>query len=166
MAKAHVLARVARDLAAGQTHVATQRLRSLVAAFPGDVEIHRHLADVYRRSGNLVEAGRWGFVTAEVTAEELAAFERAHPSPWVRLRLICWGEELSAPPHAAAAERLIALRAQAAQAGPPEHYVGPIGDTKQPSTDRFPCLFIAIVLFVLGLVAAIAAYQLAHFILY
>jgi hypothetical protein len=83
--KRDVLARVDRDLALGHVHPAMQRLASLVAAHPDDLELRARRAALNRQIGNLVEAGRWGFLTEEVTDAELRAFERAWPSTRTRL---------------------------------------------------------------------------------
>jgi hypothetical protein len=83
--KRDVLARVDRDLALGHVHPAMQRLASLVAAHPDDLELRARRAALNRQIGNLVEAGRWGFLTEEVTEAELRAFERAWPSTRTRL---------------------------------------------------------------------------------
>ena len=80
-----VIARVERDLARGHTYPALQRLASLTAAHPDNLDLRARRAAVNRRIGNLVEAGRWGFLTEEVTEAELAAFERALPKAWARL---------------------------------------------------------------------------------
>ncbi|GAA4699022.1 DUF6584 family protein [Phytohabitans rumicis] len=85
MALRDVLARVDRDLELGHVHPAMQRLASLVAAYPNDLELRARRAALNRRIGNPVEAGRWGFLTEEVTAAEVTAFERALPRAWTRL---------------------------------------------------------------------------------
>ena len=54
MAKADVLARVRADLAAGHTHMAIQRLRTLLATLSDDVEVRSLLAAVYRRHDEYV----------------------------------------------------------------------------------------------------------------
>jgi hypothetical protein len=161
VAKADVLARVKQDLALGHTYTATQRLRTLVAIEPDDLELRRMLAVVYRQTGNLVEAGRWAFLTDELTRVELAAFERANPDPWLRLRMLRWDGDGSELPERARA-RLRELTAAAAQAGPPSGYGGPLTSTR-PATGRrrfadssaIPCLFVLLVLGVLGSLATI-----------
>jgi uncharacterized protein DUF6584 len=146
-------------------YLATQRLRTLVAACPNDVEIHRRLADVYRRAGNAVEAGRWGFVTAEVSAAELAAFERAHPSAWLRLRLLGWTAGPDGIPDPAAGQRLRDLLDRAVREGPPARYGGPLYQGHAPS-ERFPCLFIAGVVLVVAVLAAVGFYRIVRFVLF
>lgn len=86
MAKIDILAKVDADLARGHTHPATQRLASLLADEPGDPALRARLAAVHRRTGNLAEAGRWGFLTEDVTEPELAAFTRTFRTARTRLR--------------------------------------------------------------------------------
>jgi hypothetical protein len=155
---AEVLARVDADLRAGHADAAARRLRALLAATPHNVDVYRRLAAVYRQAGNLAEAGRWGFVTAEVTPEELAAFERAHPSPWLRLRLLNWTVRPRRVPDRAARKRLRALRASARRAGPPESYGGPWHTG--PRYARFTCGFVAVVLLVFTVLATVGLARL------
>jgi len=117
VAKKDVLTRVREDLESGHTYLATQRLRTLVSIDPEDFEIFRMLADVYRRTGNAVEAGRWGFLLDDATDEEIEAFERAHPWPWVRLRLIRWMGDPEKVPSESGRERLQALIEQVRESG-------------------------------------------------
>lgn len=57
-----------------------QRLASLTAAYPDDLDLRAERAALYRQVGNLVEAGRWGFLTEDATTEtEIAAFEKPNP---------------------------------------------------------------------------------------
>lgn len=90
MGKVDVLDRVAADLARGHTTSAIQRLSSLVAAHPTDLDLRRRLADAWRMVGNLIEAGRWRYLHADADPVETAAFERAYPSPARRLRKLRW----------------------------------------------------------------------------
>ena len=90
MGKADVLDRVAADLAAGRTTPAIQRLSSLVAAHPTDLDLRRRLAAAYRLVGNPVQAGRWGYLNADADPAETGAFERAYPSILRRLRELRW----------------------------------------------------------------------------
>jgi hypothetical protein len=109
MAKADVLDRVAADLSRGYTQPALQRLGSLVAAHPTDLDLRRRLAAVHRLVGNQVEAGRWSYLNADANPTEILAFERAYPSPTARLRELCWPAQEG---HAAtdfARDRLAAL---------------------------------------------------------
>lgn len=154
MGKSDVLVRVKNDLALGHTHTAIQRLRTLIAVDPDDLELHRLLAEVYRQTGNLVEAGRWAFLTDTARPEELAAFERANPDPWLRLRLIRWSGDPATLPNAAAWSRLWALRQAAERSGPPERWRH--DDRAAESRDaKFPCLFVAVAMTVFGTLAVI-----------
>jgi hypothetical protein len=90
--KADVLDRVAADLALGHTQPAIQRLSSLVDAHSTDLDLRQRLAAAHRQVGNPVEAGRWGYLSAETEPAEISAFERAYPSPAARLRRLNWPE--------------------------------------------------------------------------
>jgi hypothetical protein len=113
MAKTYVLDRVAADLARGHTHPAIQRLSSLVAADPSDLDLRRRLAAVYRLVGNRVQAGRWDYLTIGSNADDTRAFERAFPSAMARLRQIRWPQRAGEAATAYARERLAALMAAA-----------------------------------------------------
>ncbi|MET7427140.1 DUF6584 family protein [Dactylosporangium sp. NPDC005555] len=67
------------DLRRGHYHPAMQRLESLTAAYPDDLDLRAERAALYRQVGNLVEAGRWGFLTEDATETEIAAFEKPNP---------------------------------------------------------------------------------------
>ncbi len=125
MAKADVLDRVAADLARGYTAPAIQRLSSLVAAHPTDLDLRRQLAAVHRMVGNFIEAGRWGYLHLDTAEAETAAFERAYPQPAVRLRKLHW----PAAGHAATEFARSRLAALADAAGPP---TGPRPATGRP----------------------------------
>src|SRR5256885_14180505 len=79
MPKADVLDRVDADLARGHPAPAIQRLSSLVAAHPTDLDLRRRLAAVHRTVGNRVEAGRWEYPHADAHAPATPALERADP---------------------------------------------------------------------------------------
>jgi hypothetical protein len=158
VAKADVLARVKQDLALGHTYMATQRLRTLIAIDPGNLELREMLAEVYRQTGNLAEAGRWGFLTSEVTEAELAAFARANPDPWLRRRMLRWSSDETTLTDDARA-RLSQLVSAARGSGPPTAYQAPLTPSRR--RQRFvrdtavPCLFVLIALMGLGSLAAI-----------
>jgi hypothetical protein len=78
MAKPDVLAKVDADLDRGHTHLAAQRLNSLIAEDPYDLGLRSRLAAVHRRTGNFAEAGRWGYLTEDVTEAEITAFAKAY----------------------------------------------------------------------------------------
>src|SRR5438874_4537372 len=90
MPKADVLDRVDADLARGHTAPAIQRLSSLVAAHPTDLDLRGRLAAVHRMVGNRIEAGRWAYLHADADPAETAAFERAYPSAAQRWREVRW----------------------------------------------------------------------------
>jgi hypothetical protein len=156
VAKADVLARVRADLAAGHTHMAVQRLRTLLAALPDDLEVRGLLSSVYRQTGNPVEAGRWGFLTDEVREADLVAFAKANPDPWQRLRLLHFqGDTVHLSE--AAAQRLVALAEEAERSGPPTAWSG---SYRAPSRKRgvvVPCLFTLLVLGIVVFFAGIGA---------
>ena len=165
MAKPDVLARAKRDLAQGHTFVATRRLRAYLANDPNNLEVRRVLAAVYRQSGNLVEAGRWGFLTAEVGLAELAAFERANPSPFLRLRLLHFtADPRKLPPPAR--DRLRVLTIQAERVGPPPGWANE--DQPEPLPKRrntVPCLFVVIALTVFGALVAVGIYRVVMWLI-
>lgn len=97
MAKSNLMERVANDLAKGHTHPAKQRLHSLVAAHPTDLDLRRQLADVYRQTGDLVEAGRWSYLDEDADPIEILAFERAYPSLAGRRVALRWPGEALPP---------------------------------------------------------------------
>src|SRR5262249_2118994 len=88
--------------------------------------VYQLLASVYRQTGNLVEAGRWAFLTNDLRPEELAAFERAHSSAWLRLRMLRWSGDPERLPSAEARNRLIELIASAEAEGPPDRSPVPV----------------------------------------
>jgi hypothetical protein len=109
MPKADVLDRISADLARGHTQPAIQRLSSLVAAHPTDLELRWRLARLHRMVGNRIEAGRWDYLTPGADGEELAAFERAFPWPSRRLAALRWPYRASLAATGYARARLEAL---------------------------------------------------------
>jgi hypothetical protein len=156
---------VKRDLAAGQTYLATQRLRTLVATHPDDLEIYRLLSSVYRQTGNLAEAGRWGFLTDEVRPAELEAFARVHANPWSRLRLLRWSGDPAALPDDTVRERLAILVEEAEASGPPEIWAGAYQAPRKSRGSAIPCLFTAVALTIVAALAAIGAFRALQWIL-
>jgi hypothetical protein len=159
VAKPHLLTRIKHDLALGHTHLATARLRAFLADHPNDLEMRCVLAQIYRDSGNLVEAGRWWFLSEGVRPEELAAFERANPSPWLRLRLLRFSgdPDMLAP---SARSRLLALLRDADRFGPPPIWKGPAApEFRQNRAITVPCLFVVVALTIIALLAAIGVYR-------
>ncbi len=97
MAKSNLMERVANDLAKGHTHPAKQRLHSLIAAHPTDLDLRRQLADVYRSTGDLVEAGRWSYLDEDADPAEVQAFEAAYHAPASRRIALRWPANALAP---------------------------------------------------------------------
>jgi hypothetical protein len=163
VAKHDVLARVKVDLALGRTHLARQRLRALLAIDPDDLEVRELLASVYRQTGNQVEAGRWAYLSPQLRAEEAAAFERAHPSPWLRLRLLRFtGDAADLSP--AARQRLRALAAEAERVGPPPAWRTVAPAQTASRGNALPCLFVAATMLVVGALVAVGIYRLVHWL--
>ncbi|WP_327031318.1 DUF6584 family protein [Micromonospora ureilytica] len=117
MAKEHVLARVAADLRRGHIHPAMQRLASLNAAYPDDLELRGRRAALYRQVGNRAEAGRWGFLGEDATAEEIVAFESAYGGACRRLLALKMTTDPTDSLGPAARERFARLIEQAGQEG-------------------------------------------------
>lgn len=113
MGKTYVLDRVTADLTRGFTHPAIQRLSSLVAAYPTDLDLRRRLAAVHRRVGNRIQAGRWDYLTIGADSRDTLAFERAFPSAKARLREVRWPHRASMAATAYARSRLEKLVAAA-----------------------------------------------------
>jgi hypothetical protein len=111
--KQEQLGRVDADLARGHTHPALQRLANLIGRFPDDLDIRAKRAAVNRQIGNPAEAGRWGYLSEIVTAEEVAAFERAFPVAAVRLRALKLSRDPAGRLGPLAAQRLRDLSRQA-----------------------------------------------------
>jgi hypothetical protein len=163
------LDRVRDDLARGHTHQATRRLRTYLDADPHNLEIRGVLASIYRQTGNLVEAGRWSYLCVDQPhPEELLAFERANPSPWLRLRLLRFNAD-PAMLSPVARQRLFNLIDEADRVGPPPIWNGPT-PVSLPVRRRgitVPCLFVLLALAAAIGLAAIGIYRavfwLAHF---
>jgi hypothetical protein len=166
VAKPDVIARVHQDLDQGHTYLATRRLRTYLANHPHDLEARELLGEVYRRTGNLVEAGRWSFLAVELDPAELAAFERANPSPWLRLRLLHFSVDPAVLPQAAQ-DRLRVLTVQAERVGPPPIWRGPVEpDEPLRSGPALPCLFVAVVLTAFATLVGIGVYRVVLYLLH
>jgi len=139
MAKTYVLDRVAADLARGFTHPAIQRLSSLVAAYPNDLDLRRRLAAAHRRVGNRIQAGRWDYLTIGADTHDTRAFERAFPSAIARLRAVRWPHRAGHAATAYARNRLAKLVAAAEAERPgtgPTGAVAPTATAPAGATDR------------------------------
>jgi hypothetical protein len=154
VARSNGFARVRSDLESGRTDAAIARLRGMLAANPSNMRARAVLADVYRRLGNPAEAGRWAFLNDTITDRELAAFTRAHPSPWLRLRLLRYPDPPATLASPRARERLAALVEAAERAGPPDRYRGPMVGPRPPYARTLPCAFVvAVALITLAVLA-------------
>lgn len=90
MKHAAVLQRVEDDLERGHTHVAIQRLTTLVNNDPVNLDLRRRLAEIHLSTGNLIEAGRWSYVLPERDPAAVAAFEKANRDPRARMNRLHW----------------------------------------------------------------------------
>ncbi|MEU8078183.1 DUF6584 family protein [Catellatospora citrea] len=118
MGKSDLMDRVTTDLSRGHTYPAIQRMHSLVAAHPTDLDLRRRLAAIYRATGNLVEAGRWSYLDDTAEAVELEAFETRYPAHR-RLEALRWPTGAPAPTDISRV-RLAPLLAAAASARSPK----------------------------------------------
>lgn len=156
MSKEETLAKVEADLALGHIHPALQRLASLTAAYPEDLEVRAKRAIVNRQIGNLTEAGRWGYLTEVVEPAEIVAFERAFPRSWNQLLALKLRGNPSSSLGPVARARLDELAERAAAEGP-----APVAWTEvgPRPTDKGHFLFFGCgVLLILG---ALAVFGLA-----
>ncbi|MBV1852205.1 DUF6584 family protein [Catellatospora tritici] len=96
MGKSDLMDRVATDLTKGHTYPAIQRMHSLVAAHPTDLDLRRRLAAIYRATGNAVEAGRWSYLDDSADPAEIGAFESRYPLHR-RLEALRWPAGAHAP---------------------------------------------------------------------
>lgn len=116
MTSDRALTLVRQDMAAGRHNAAIRRLRAMLASDPGDIVAYRLLTEIHRAIGNPAEAGRWGFLSGDATLEEIEAFERAHPQPWVRIRLLGKTIDPARLPNETARTRLAELHQQVTEA--------------------------------------------------
>ena len=108
------LARVDEDLRTGDVTMARTRLRSLVESVPHRLDARERLADVYRLDGNLVEAGRWSYLSEPRDPVEVTAFERACGRDPVRImRGLRWRGPEAAAATESAQQRLLDVRTRA-----------------------------------------------------
>ncbi|MET8552090.1 DUF6584 family protein [Micromonospora zamorensis] len=148
MTREHVLAKVEADLRRGHVHPAMQRLASLNAAYPDDLELRARRAALYRQVGNVAEAGRWGFLTEDASAQEIAAFERSYPGAWQRVRLLTVTTDPTDRLGPVAGARLGRLVEQAEREGPaPVTWTeaGPRPEERSSWQDDLGCLVAAVI---------------------
>jgi len=164
VAKPDVLARVRDDLAHGRTSQAARRLRTFLAVEPHDLEIRRTLASIYRQTGDLAEAGRWAYLSDDLRPDEMAAFERANPSPWLQLRLLQFTADPQVLPKVARI-RLMVLVEDARRVGPPTIWTGPSAPRRPVRRGiTVPCLFVIVALSVFAVLATIGVYRVIAWI--
>lgn len=87
---AQTLERVDADLEQGHTFTAIQRLATLVQQQPTNLDLRARLAAVHLQTGNLVEAGRWGYLSENRDPDAQKAFEKAFRAPIARLNALRW----------------------------------------------------------------------------
>lgn len=121
------LVQIELDLNQGRTALARQRLRGLVGSLPFRLDLRRRLAEVYRREGDLAQAGRWSYLEPDRIDHEVAAFERAYgQDPVQMMKALAWPGEVREAKNELARARLKALSARAeAQFGVPVEYRSP-----------------------------------------
>jgi len=108
------LARVEEDLSVGDVTMARTRLSSLVRSLPHRLDARERLAHVCRLSGDLVEAGRWSYLSEHRDQSEVAAFERACGKDPVRImRALRWRSSEEAATTEVARQRLLDVRGRA-----------------------------------------------------
>lgn len=129
--------RIRRDLAAGDTHLACQRLRGLINTYPQRLDLRDQLGQLSRQQANSGEAGRWLYIGGTATPSEQAAFEARFPEAVYRMKAVKWrGDESAAG--AAGAERLARLRLAAeAEAGRPLTWDEPLPPRPETSVKGF-----------------------------
>ncbi|MET7668258.1 DUF6584 family protein [Micromonospora luteifusca] len=148
MAKEHVLAKVEADLRRGHVHPAMQRLASLNAAYPDDLELRARRAALHRQVGNLAEAGRWGFLSEDANAEEVAAFERSYPGAGQRLLVLKVSADPSdrlGPLAGARLRRLVEQAGQEGRAPTAGAKVGPGAGESNSWREDLGCLVAAVI---------------------
>ena len=157
------LAKVDEDLRTGDVEMARTRLKSLVLSLPTRLEPRERLAEVYRLDGNLVEAGRWSYLSAHQDRAEIDAFERACGRDPVRImRGLRWRgpEELAATE--LAQMRLLDVRARAeAAAGKTLDWSDRGRDVSEPwaGASAFGCAVLALVVFGLLVVGVVTVFD-------
>jgi hypothetical protein len=109
------LNRARAELAAGNVAAARNRMRGLVGSFPCVIAAREVLAETYRRSGDLAQAGRWAYATETLTDEEAAAFTHAYRNdPVLMMRALRWSDsDNAAPVSPTVSHRLEQLKARA-----------------------------------------------------
>ena len=70
MSKATTLIRVKQEITEGRLGIARDRLRGLITAYPDDLSLRTHVAEVYWKLGYPVLAGQFWFLDSELGEEE------------------------------------------------------------------------------------------------
>lgn len=111
------LRRAQEELDAGRIVSARQRLQGLVGSEPHNIRARELLAECYRRSGDVAQAGRWAYATDVVSESEQAAFARAFADdPVQMMRALRWTGDEDAASSERATDRLRRLRSRAEHA--------------------------------------------------
>lgn len=85
------LSRVDADIARDDLAMARQRLRGLVTSFPSRLDVRERLAQTYRASGDLAQAGRWSYLSRNrVVIEQLAFKTRYDDDPLRMMIAVAW----------------------------------------------------------------------------
>ncbi len=136
------LNRARAELAAGNVAAARNRTRGLVGSFPRAIAAREVLAETYRRTGDLAQAGRWAYATETVTDEEATAFAHAYRNdPVLMMRALRWSDSdkaasLTLVTHLASHTRLVRRRCVRAEPVSFDHHHSPgaVRRVRIPST--------------------------------
>ncbi len=108
------LALVAELVAAGELVDARRRLRDLLGETPQRLDVRERLAEVYRLQGHPEQAGRWGFLSPDVTPAEVIAFRKAFQGDPIQIMAaLAWRGSEDDAATALARDRLRVVRAEA-----------------------------------------------------
>lgn len=159
MSVERTLARVEEDLSRGDVTMARTRLLSLLQSQPYQLETRARLAEIYRLDGNLVEAGRWSYLSEQRDEAEMTAFERACGRNPVRImRALRWRGYEDTAATEIARQRLIDVRARAeAKAGKELDWAARGREVRVPwrqDAESIGCLAVGLVLVGLVIIGA------------
>ena len=160
MSVERTLERVEEDLRVGDVTMARTRLSSLVRSLPHRLDARERLAAVCRLDGDLVEAGRWSYLTEQRDEREVAAFERACGKDPVRImRALRWRSSEEAATTEVARQRLLDVRGRAeARAGRTLDWSDKgrkVGDPWWEDALAVGCLVTGVVLLALVVIGAV-----------
>lgn len=138
-------------IAAGDLRAARTKLRDLVLQRPQRLDLRERLAAVYRREGNLAQAGRWGYLAEYRDAVEDRAFERCFQDDPVQIMAaLHWRGQEGDASGAVAKARLVEIR-NLAQAAAGEHLTWEDPLQRHASTATHPgCLAAGVVVLALA----------------